>query len=147
MLLWTAGTGLIAGPADAQAELQSLGDPFVQVTSALAACPPARPTLYTPQEVRAQSHYRVERGTSCYQSGRCRLPNAYAYDREIIDRVQKFIAQDPRFASSSLWIEGQRRWVFLRGCVSSEAQKEALVAAVATVDEVENVVAELSVIP
>ena len=129
----------------AQEARQSLGDPFVQVTSAIASCPASSPSLYTPEEVRAQTHYRVERGTGCYQSGRCRLPNAYAYDADIISRVQKYIRQDVRFANTSLWIEGQRRWVTLMGCVNSAQQQAELESAVRLVDDVENVVSVLTI--
>lgn len=130
----------------AQEARQSLGDPFVQVTSAIATCQIPAPSLYTPDEVRAQSHYRVERGTSCYQSGRCRLPNSYAYDADIVSRVQKYIRQDARFADTSIWIEGQRRWVTLMGCVNTVQQRDALEAAVRTVDDVENVVSVLTIV-
>ena len=34
----------------------------------------ARPWI-TRAEMEAQAHSRIERGTSCFQSGRCRLPN------------------------------------------------------------------------
>ncbi len=141
--LWClSATGLVA----AQVPRQSLGDPFVQVTSAIAACPMPSPSLYTPDEARAQSHYRAERGTDCYLSGRCRLSNAYAYDTDIISRVQKYIRQDPRFANTSLWIEGQRRWVTLMGCVSTAQQQAALESAVRMVDDVENVVSVLTIV-
>ena len=132
--------------ATAQNGLLSLGDPFTQVTASIPDCATPSPTLYTEAEVRAQSHYRVERGNSCYQSGRCRLPNSYAYDADIIARVKKFIRQDERFADTSIWIEGQRRWVTLMGCVRSDQQKAALESMVRTVDDVENVVTSLTVV-
>jgi hypothetical protein len=137
---------LVVTIAHAQLARQSMGDPFVQVTSAIATCPVPAQSLYTPEEARAQSHYRVERGNSCYQSGRCRLPNAYAYDIDIISRVQKFIRQDVRFANTSIWIEGQRRWVTLMGCVDSVEQQSDLESAVRLVDDVENVVSVLTII-
>ena len=132
--------------ADPQEGSQSLGDPFVQVTSDIESCPVPSPSLYTQEEARAQSHYRIERGTSCYQSGRCRLPNSYAYDPDIIDRVQKFIRQDSRFTNTSVWIEGQRRWVKLMGCVNSDAQRAELESAVRLIDDVENVISAVHVV-
>lgn len=95
--------------------------------------------------MRAESHWRAERGTSCFQSGRCRLPNAYLYDREIIPRVKKAILADGRFADTSLWIEGQRRWVILKGCVAHAAQIPALEQLVRNIDDVEAVISQLSV--
>jgi len=98
--------------------------------------------LTTDAEARSEAHYRAERGTTCYQSGRCRLPNAYLYDREIVPRVSQYIRQDGRFAGTSLWILGQRRWVTVMGCVTSRAQGEALEAAVRNVDDVEAVIGQ-----
>ena len=88
-------------------------------------------------------HAPVERGTSCFMAGRCRLLNAYLYDQEIIGRVGKLVgvlAGDPLLAKTSLWAEGQRRWVFLKGCVQTEAQSQALEAAVRNMDDVESVI-------
>ena len=121
------------------------GDPFVQVTDAIAGCPVPEGPLITLDEMRAQGHGRVDRGTSCHRSGRCRLPNAYLYDKEIIPRVRQYIAQDSSFADTSVWILGQRRWVTLMGCVNSEAQRDALERAVRGIDDVEAVVDQLMV--
>ena len=71
--------------------------------------------MITPAEMRAEAHARTERGTRCFESGRCRLPNSYLYDKEIIPRVAKAITADGRFAGTSVWAEGQRRWVTLEG--------------------------------
>ena len=144
---WAALCLIGTGCAHAEDGLQTMGDPFTQVTAGIASCPVATPSRYSPEEIRAQSHYRAERGNSCFQSGRCRLLNAYAYDADIIARVQKFIRQDARFSDTSVWIEGQRRWVKLMGCVTSAQQKAALESAVRTVDDVENVVSELAIAP
>ena len=120
-------------------------DPFVQVTSALPGCPVPEGPLITHAEMQAQAHGRVDRGTTCFRSGRCRLPNSYLYDKEIVARVRQFIAQDERFADTSIWVIGQRRWVYLQGCVASEAQREALERAVRGIDDVEAVIDELMV--
>lgn len=118
-------------------------DPFVQVTSGVADCPvPAGPGI-TEAEMRTQAHSRAERGTSCYLSGRCRLPNSYLYDQEIIPRVRKAILADGRFADTSVWVEGQRRWVWIKGCVRSKAQSQALERRVRGIDDVEAVINEL----
>ncbi len=125
-------------------------DPFVQLTSAIppSVCPVPAGPLLTEAEARAQAHGRIERGTSCFQSGRCRLPNAYLYDKEIMPRVQKAIAADGRFAATtSVWALGQRRWIWLQGCVRSAGDAAALEALVKQLDDVEAVINELQVVP
>jgi hypothetical protein len=122
-------------------------DPFTQVTHAIDGCPAPDGPSITEAEMRAQSHWRAERGTSCFQSGRCRLPNAYLYDKEIIPRVDKAIHADGRFADTSVWAEGQRRWVWLKGCVRTTGQSQALEQLVRGIDDVEAVVNELVVTP
>ena len=120
-------------------------DPFVQATHALAACPVAEGPLVTAAEARAQTHGRAERGTTCHYWGRCRLPNAYLYDKEIVPRVVRFITLDDRFASSTIWVLGQRRWVYLKGCVASAEQASELEREVRLIDDVEAVINELMV--
>jgi len=120
-------------------------DPFLQVTSAIQACPPQQGPLITQEEMRAQAHVRAERGTSCYLSGRCRLPNAYLYDKEIVPRVKKAILADGRFGDTSIWVEGQRRWVWLKGCIRKRTEADALVKLVRGIDDVEAVIDELVV--
>ena len=122
-------------------------DPFVQVTDGIKACPPEAGPLITLADWRAQEHGRVERGTSCYRSGRCRLPNAYLYDAEIIPRVRQAILYDGRFTDTSVWAEGQRRWVWLKGCVRSPDEAAALEQLVRNIDDVEAVINELVVRP
>jgi osmotically-inducible protein OsmY len=95
--------------------------------------------------MRAQAHVRAERGTSCFLSGRCRLPNAYQYDKEIIPRLKKAIDADGHFAGTSVWVLGQRRWVWLKGCVASKSDAVALEKLVKRVDDVEAVIDELVV--
>jgi hypothetical protein len=119
--------------------------PFLQVTDAIPSCPTPHEPEISRAQMLAESHYRAERGTSCYQSGRCRLPNAYMYDKEIIPRVKIAILADGRFANTSVWIEGQRRWVWLKGCVQSKAQAASMEAIVRAVDDVEAVVNTLTI--
>jgi BON domain len=132
-------------PALAQERRNYFHDPFTQVTSGLAGCPVPEEPLVTPDEMRADAHSRSERGTRCYMSGRCRLPNSYLYDKEIVPRVKQYILQDARFGDTSVWVLGQRRWVFLKGCVRNEAQSAQLEKLVREVDDVEAVVNELMV--
>jgi hypothetical protein len=135
----------LAGAADDGARRNGFDDPFVQVTAAMPACPPPVAPLLTEEQMRREAHQRAERGTSCFRAGRCRLPNAYLYDREIAARVVKAITADSRFADTSVWIEGQRRWVWLKGCVAREEQKQALEQLVRTIDDVEAVIDQLQV--
>ena len=138
----------LCGPTSAWPQEQPathFNDPFLQVTGAIADCPEPAGPLITEAEKRAQSHARSERGTSCFRSGRCRLANSYLYDREIIPRVRQAIIADGRFAQTSVWVEGQRRWVWLKGCVRQPAQAEALEKLVRGIDDVEAVVNQLEV--
>ena len=139
-----AGLALAALSAAAQPRSNAFNDPFEQVTSAIANCPVPAGPLYTPQEVREAAHVRSQHGTSCYLSGRCRLPNSYLYGRELIPRVVKSIRQDGRFNDTSVWVVGQRRLVWLAGCVNSRAQADALIQAVTLVDDVWGTIDELS---
>src|SRR5260221_8577665 len=75
-------------------------DPFLQVTSAMSDCPPQQGPMITEAEMHAEAHVRAERGTRCFQSGRCRLPNSYLYDKEIIPRVKQSILADGRFSDT-----------------------------------------------
>ena len=127
----------LAAAASAQEEGSNhFDDPFVQVTSAIAGCPVPEGPRYTAAEVREVEHERVQHGTSCHLSGRCRLPNSYLYDKEIVPRAAQFIRRDGRFDGTSVWIMGQRRTVTLMGCVQSREQAAALVQAVMNVDDV-----------
>jgi osmotically-inducible protein OsmY len=120
-------------------------DPFVQVTAALPGGPTPRPPGYTEEEVRQEAHVRAQHGTSCHRVGRCRLPNSYLYDKEIIPRVQQYIRMDGRFDGTSVWVLGERRIVTLMGCVKTQAQAEQMEKAVMLVDDVMGVVNQLMV--
>ncbi|PXX39681.1 BON domain-containing protein [Undibacterium pigrum] len=123
-----------------EARSNYFNDPFLNVTSAIKDCPvPAGPVL-TEAQARAEAHSRIERGTSCYHSGQCRLPNSYLYDQEIIPRAKRAIEADGRFAETSIWIEGQRRFVTLKGCVQTSGQAKELEKLVRRLDDVEGVV-------
>ncbi len=148
MKLWTflvvlcLGVPCLSAAQDGDGDLR---DPFVQVTAALPRCPVPRAPAMTPEEERAQAHVRSQHGNSCYRSGRCRLPNSYLYDREIVPRVALYIRQDGRFGDTSVWVLGERRLVTLMGCVATREQAEALERAVLLVDDVMGVVNHLMV--
>lgn len=136
---------LACAAAGAQERRNAFDDPFLPVTSALRGCPPPRPPGYTEEEVRQEAHVRSQHGTSCYRAGRCRLPNSYLYDKEIIPRVQQYIRMDGRFDDTSVWVLGERRIVTLMGCVRTKEQGERMEKAVMLVDDVMGVVNQLMV--
>ena len=126
--------------ASAQERRNAFDDPFLPVTSAIAGCPVPRPPGFTQDEVRKEAHVRAQHGTSCYRVGRCRLPNSYLYDKEIIPRVQQYIRMDGRFDDTSVWVLGERRIVTLMGCVKTREQAEQMERSVLLVDDVMGVV-------
>lgn len=136
---------ITAAAASAQERRNAFDDPFLPVTSGLPGCPVPRGPGFTGEEVRKEAHVRAQHGNSCYRSGRCRLPNSYLYDREIIPRVQQYLRLDGRFGDTSVWILGERRLVTLMGCVKSAQQKEEMERAVLLVDDVLGVVNQLMV--
>ena len=138
----------VAGPAFAQEPMRvnPFDDPFVEVTHGHDRCPEPAPPRMTVKQMEAEAHARVERGTRCYMGGRCRLPNSYQYDKEIIPRVKKAILADGRFKDTTVYALGQRRWVFLQGCVRSTAQSEAIEKLAKGIEDVERVVNQLSVV-
>lgn len=137
--------GLAQQGAASVPRTNAFNDPFVQVTSAIRACPVPEGPLYTEAEVRDLAHVRSQHGGSCYRVGRCRLPNSYLYDAEIIPRVQRYIREEGRFDDTSVWVLGERRLVTLKGCVQSQVQSDALEKAVWLVDDVMGIINLLQV--
>jgi hypothetical protein len=146
---WLAATPIPGwaqqGTARTPLRTNAFNDPFVQVTSALPACPVPEGPLYTDAEVRELAHVRSQHGGSCHRVGRCRLPNSYLYDAEIIPRVQLYLREDGRFGNTSVWVLGERRLVTLMGCVQSAEQAQAMEKAVELVDDVMGVINLLQV--
>ncbi|RYF42909.1 MAG: BON domain-containing protein [Comamonadaceae bacterium] len=146
MTRWWLWLGLlVALPALAQERVNTFGDPFEQVTAALPGCPAPRPPGMTGAQLRNEAHVRSQHGGSCYRAGRCRLPNSYLYDKEIIPRVAITIRQDGRFGNTSIWTLGERRLVTLMGCVASAEESAAIERAVGLIDDVMGVVNHLMV--
>jgi hypothetical protein len=147
LLLLAALSGL-AGAAWADDEgvrRNPFNDPFVQISQGMADCPVPEMPLYTEDEIRKLAHERAQRGVSCWLAGRCRLHNAYLYDAEIIPRVSIAITSAGRFRDTSVWALGQRRRVWLKGCVQSAAQAAEIEGIVRLIDDVEGVENELMV--
>ncbi len=107
--LIVAFVGLAANAgANAEEERKNyFDDPFLQVTNAIATCTKQEGPKITQAEMRAESHARAERGTRCYLEGRCRLPNSYMYDKEIIPRVKNAILADGRYSDTRQYGRGQ----------------------------------------
>jgi hypothetical protein len=140
-----AGLLIACAAGSAQERKNAFDDPFLPVTAALPGCPVPRPPGFTEEEVRKEAHVRAQHGTSCYRSGRCRLPNSYLYDKEIVPRVQQYLRMDGRFDDTSVWVLGERRLVTLMGCVRTARQKEEMERTVLLVDDVMGVVNQLMV--
>ena len=134
-----------AGSADTDVLRNPFHDPMLQVTRGLPGCPEPEEPLYTEKEYRDLAHERSQRGVSCWLAGRCRLPNGYLYDKEIIPRVEIAINERDRYAQTSVWALGQRRRVWLRGCVQTQEQSTEIEAIVRHIDDVEDVQNELMV--
>ncbi len=120
-------------------------DPFERATAGLSACPAPEGPLYTEAEMRAQAHYRAERGTSCWLAGTCPDSNAYRRDPDTNARVVAALRADGSFQDTSVWVSTQRRFVYLQGCVRTAAQREAAVALARAQAGVELVIDELIV--
>lgn len=137
---------LIAPPAPAaDPQHNPFGDPFLQVTGGLGHCPVPQEPTYTAEQYAAEAHDRAQRGVSCWMAGRCRLHSAYLYDPEIVPRVQKALLADGRFGNTSVWALGQRRVVWLKGCVASAEQAAEIERIVRNIDDVEGVEDQLMV--
>ncbi len=131
--------------APAQTRSNVFNEPFVQVMAGLPGCPVPDPPGVTPQELRELAHDRAQRGVSCWLDGRCRLPNAYLYDAEIIPRVQQALRYAGGFTNTSIWAAGSRRFVWLQGCVTSAEQAAEAERIARRIDDVEGVVNQLMI--
>ena len=140
----SGGIALVAEVLAAETDLIQL-DPFAQATRGVAGCPESSPPLVTPEKMRIIAHERAERGTYCALEGRCEAGGAYRRDPEVNERVRAAIAQDRRFAGTSVAVTTTRRFVTLVGCVRSRAQRRALVAFVASLPGVDRVFDETRV--
>lgn len=103
-------------------------DPFEQLSRDLPNCPePLGPRLPESQRS-AVAHNRIERGTTCWLAGRCRLAHSTDYDPEIAQAVLPKLKASPALRGSSLWVYFFARNVYLQGCAGDPAQVDALAA-------------------
>ena len=139
LAMFAAGAGAAADKAIP--ELRNwFDDPFFQVRGGARDCPAPLGPLTTGEEMRTQIHNRSERGTRCYQEGRCRLPNSFLYDKDIAEAVRAKFAATRAFRDASLWVTVQRRIVWIEGCVAPGQGSGRLEKLVRSVPDVELVV-------
>ncbi|NML34435.1 hypothetical protein [Paraburkholderia antibiotica] len=119
-------------------------DPFMPISHAIADCPTPLGPFETDKEWLDDSHYRIERGNSCWIEGRCRLPNAYLYDTEIADSVQRRLANlnvaTHWREQTTLWLTLQRRFIYVEGCVAPGFDRKTFLSELAKTADVERVI-------
>lgn len=140
-----------AADAPADALLNRGNDPFLQVSARIAGCPePAGPRI-TEAQWRREAHHRIEQGNHCWTEGRCRLSNAFQYDRDIADslrrRLDTLSATMPAWRDSSLWITVSGRWLVVQGCIRPGFAIAPFLAALREVADVERVVDQTTATP
>jgi hypothetical protein len=131
--------------ADEPLKVNPFDDPFIAITKALPGCPEPAPPTFNEDQYRAEAHDRSQRGVSCWMAGRCRLHNAYLYDKEIVPRVAIALDTSGKFRDTSIWALGQRRYVWLKGCVATKEQAAEAERIVRNLDDVDGVQNELMV--
>jgi hypothetical protein len=124
-------------------------DPFIQLTNGIANCPQPKGPFMTMSEANAEAHPRIERGTTCFMSGKCKEPNAYRYDPQIAEAaklaVENAVKKEPSLAKTSVWLTVQRRFIFAQGCVTNAKDVARWEAVLKRVPEVEYVSVDLAV--
>jgi len=114
-------------------------EPIVQLSSDLPDCPAPDGPLLTEEQMRAQAHDRIERGTTCYLAHECRYANAYSYDPEIAEAARQRLQDKPPLRGSTLWLTAQRRFVRLEGCAASKQQLDYLARTLRNLPDVQEV--------
>ncbi|WP_087753990.1 hypothetical protein [Paraburkholderia caledonica] len=146
--MWvTLASAFVSVSSGAHGEEQRINrghDPFFQISKAIDGCPVPLGPLETEQEWLDDSHYRIERGNSCWIEGRCRLSNAYLYDAEIAEAVQRRLANINAAThwreQSTLWLTLQRRFIYVQGCVAASFDKQTFLSELAKTADVERVI-------
>lgn len=122
------------------------GDPFFRISGEIANCPEPLGPLVTEEEALRQSHHRNERGMRCYLEKRCRLPNSFAYDKDIAARIESEAARiAPRHSTLWILVQGRRAWAY--GCVDSSYRRGSIERALRKVPEVELAIEQVRVGP
>ena len=120
-------------------------DPFFPISAAIANCPVPLGPLETDQEWVDNAHNRIEHGNNCWAEGRCRLINAYYYDKDIAEAVQRRLRYintlDLQWPTrTSLWLMIQSRVIYVQGCVSADFDKAKFLGVLAQTADVERVI-------
>lgn len=139
---------LAASPLRAQGSVERrnwFNDPFFQISSAIADCPPPLGPFITEAERRVQSHHRAEKGTTCWLAGLCERPNFYLYDAGIAEALRAQLAAQARFEDTSLWITVQGRVVYIEGCVRNMKTEREIEAFVRGIPHVQQAIALVAV--
>ncbi len=148
------GAALLALSLPAHADDKSLvnrgNDPFFQISTAIPDCPePAGPRVDEAEWMR-ETHHRIEDGNHCYLEGRCRLANAYRYDKEIVESVQRRLQSLSALhwrESSSLWMTVRGRWLLVQGCVAPGFATGPFMDGLRQTADVERVVDQVTATP
>jgi hypothetical protein len=141
--LLAAVVGVVVLGASAEELRNGFDDPFFQVTSGVPGCPePAGPRV-TAAELRAQSHRRAEKGTTCWlaRESDCERASAYTYDRDIAAEIQRVLRGRTPFDDTTLWITVQGRVVYVEGCVAEARQATAIEALIRPLPHVQQALA------
>ena len=139
----TAFAGAVSA-GEIEARRNWFGDPYFQLSNAIASCPEPRGPLMTEEEALRDSHHRSERGTRCHLEGRCRHPSSYDYDKEIAADIKaKAAALIPM--PSTLWVLVQGRRVWIYGCVGSGYRRGRLEQGLRRIPDVELSMEEIRV--
>ncbi|MGN5477377.1 hypothetical protein ACTMU2_12170 [Cupriavidus basilensis] len=98
-----------------------------------------------------RGHHRIEQGNHCWTEGRCRLANAFQYDKEIAESLQRRLrtlaTTMPLWQDSTLWITVRGRWLTVQGCVRPGFAKASFLRALGEVADVEKVVDQTTANP
>ncbi|CAM2152094.1 BON domain-containing protein [Pararobbsia alpina] len=120
-------------------------DPFLSVSKGIASCPVPLGPMQTDKEWLANSHNRIEHGNNCWSEGRCRLMNAYYYDKDIADTVQRRLRYVDTLdlhwkERTTLWLMIQSRVIYVQGCVAPDFDKKKFLAVLRQTADVDEVV-------
>ena len=137
-------TAACARGADGDALKNWFNDPFFRVSAGIPDCPLPLGPLLTEAEMKAESHSRVERGTSCWMAGKCKQPNAYLYDAGIAQTIRQRFQSTGAFDKDSLWITVSRRFVWAEGCVTDPRKAAEIEALLRTVPDVERILVNVT---
>ena len=95
--------------------------------------------------MRTEAHARAERGFRCFNRAAAACRTRTCTTRRSSRASGRRSSPTAASPETSVWVEGQRRWVTLKGCVRTRAEADALERLVRGIDDVEAVIDELVV--